>query len=264
MILLAAQFEVKNALLLAGAAPGFRVRLGIQWQAGIGKNGYMKITEIKIKLVSRQEDKLLAFASVTFDASFVVRDIKVIQGTRGLFVAMPSRKMTDHCPGCRSKNHLQAQFCNQCGKRLPANRTRQDIRGRARLHADIAHPINTQYRNEIQQAIIVSYQQELERSKQPGYVPASFDDTDYGLHDDLPAEPAGAEASRLPDEGGPHPDGARKKGQRKEVAGGTNEGDGGEGGNGGNGGDGGNGGNGGNGGGDGPKKNDGKGFGIFG
>lgn len=209
----------------------------------------MKITEIKIKLVSRQEDKLLAFASVTFDASFVVRDIKVIQGTRGLFVAMPSRKMTDNCPSCRSKNHLQAQFCNQCGKRLPPNRMRQDVRGRARLHADIAHPINTQYRNEIQQAIIESYHQELERSKEPGYVPASFDDTDDGLADDFAGEPAGTETAdprKPPQAEASRSDGAHGKGRRKEMTGGAAEGDGGsEGGNK-------------------PKKNDGKGFGIFG
>ncbi|MBI3829434.1 MAG: septation protein SpoVG family protein [Planctomycetes bacterium] len=140
----------------------------------------MKITEVKIKLVERQDDKLLAFASVTFDGCFVVRDIKIIQGTRGLFVAMPSRKITDRCHDCSGKNHLQALFCNQCGKRLGNNRSHTDGRGRAKLHADIAHPINSRYRTELQTSIISSYSKELERSRLPGYVPTSFDDLDAG------------------------------------------------------------------------------------
>lgn len=140
----------------------------------------MKITEVKIKLVERQDDKLLAFASVTFDGCFVVRDIKIIQGTRGLFVAMPSRKITDRCHDCSGKNHLQALFCNLCGKRLGNNRSHTDGRGRAKLHADIAHPINSRYRTELQTSIITSYSKELERSRLPGYVPTSFDDLDAG------------------------------------------------------------------------------------
>lgn len=140
----------------------------------------MVVTEVKIKLVPRSDSKLLAFASVTFNRCFVVRDIKVIQGNRSLFVAMPSRKITDHCKKCGSKNHLQAQFCNQCGGHLPEKRTRPDGRGRAKLHADIAHPINVQCRQEIQDAILKGYAEEVERSRLPGYVPAPFDDFDAG------------------------------------------------------------------------------------
>ncbi|MCW8130752.1 MAG: septation protein SpoVG family protein [Planctomycetota bacterium] len=140
----------------------------------------MKITEVKIKLVEKQDDKLLAFASITFDFCFVVRDIKIIQGARGLFVAMPSRKITDRCSDCGGKNHLQAQFCNQCGKRLVPNRSHTDGRGRAKLHADIAHPINSRYRAELQNAILAAYQKEQERSRLPGYVPTVFDDLDAG------------------------------------------------------------------------------------
>jgi stage V sporulation protein G len=145
----------------------------------------MVVTEVKIKLVPRSDDKLLAFASVTFDRCFVVRDIKIIQGSRTLFVAMPSRKITDRCTKCGAKNHLQALYCNQCGNRLAQNRTRPDDRGRAKLHADIAHPINVVCRQHIQDAILKGYQQELERSHLPGYVPASFDD-DAGPEDDQP------------------------------------------------------------------------------
>jgi stage V sporulation protein G len=148
----------------------------------------MVVTEVKIKLVPRTDDKLLAFASITLDRSFVVRDIKIIQGTRALFVAMPSRKITDRCAKCGSKNHLQALFCNHCGTRLVAKRLRPDDRGRAKLHADIAHPINVRCRREIQQAILNGYAEELARSQKPGYVPANFEeDFDAGPeYDDVP------------------------------------------------------------------------------
>ena len=143
----------------------------------------MVVTEVKIKIVPKSDSKLLAFACVTVDGSFVVRDIKIIQGTKALFVAMPSRKITDHCRKCGGKNHLQAQFCNQCGTRLPERRSRTDARGRAKLHADIAHPINVKCRQDLQAAILASYQEEFARSKMPGYVPAVFDDFDAGPED---------------------------------------------------------------------------------
>ena len=136
----------------------------------------MVVTEVKVKLVPRSDDKLLAFASVTLDRCFVVRDIKIIQGSKTLFIAMPSRKITDRCGKCGYKNHLQALFCNQCGTKLPQNRTRPDDRGRAKLHADIAHPINVKCRQELQDAILKGYHLELERSRQPGYVPVYDDD----------------------------------------------------------------------------------------
>ena len=136
----------------------------------------MVVTEVKIKLVPRTDDKLLAFASITFDRCFVVRDIKIIQGTRALFVAMPSRKITDRCGKCSSKNHLQALYCNHCGSRLVVKRLRPDDRGRAKLHADIAHPINVRSRREIQQAILKGYEEELARSQKPGYVPQNFEE----------------------------------------------------------------------------------------
>src|SRR5256885_10243763 len=88
-------------------------------------------------------ERLQAFCSVTFDDAFVVRDLKIIEGTKGSFVAMPSRKLTDRCPGCGCKNHLRARFCNQCGGRLDEDRATRDATGRAKLHAAIAPPINS-------------------------------------------------------------------------------------------------------------------------
>jgi stage V sporulation protein G len=133
------------------------------------------ITEVRIKLVEENNERLQAFCSVTFDNAFVVRDLKIIEGTKGSFVAMPSRKLTDRCGGCGCKNHLRARYCNQCGHKLDENRAMRDADGRAKLHADIAHPINSACREVIQSAVIKAYQQEKELSKQPGYV-CAYDD----------------------------------------------------------------------------------------
>jgi stage V sporulation protein G len=135
------------------------------------------ITEVRIKLMEDNNERLQAFCSVTFDDAFVVRDLKIIEGTKGSFVAMPSRKLTDRCTQCGCKNHLRARYCNQCGYKLNEDRAVRDADGRAKLHADIAHPINSACREVIQTAVIKAYQEEKERSKQPGYV-CSYDDFD--------------------------------------------------------------------------------------
>jgi len=138
----------------------------------------MEISEVRVKLVDNKDDRLKAFCSVTMDNEFVVRDIKIIEGARGLFVAMPSRKMSDHCPKCGGKNHLRARFCNNCGATLPENRARKDAKGRMRLHADIAHPINAECRRKIQEKVSTAFNEEVERSKQPGYTPVEMDTPD--------------------------------------------------------------------------------------
>lgn len=123
-----------------------------------------------------KDEKLQAFCSVTFNDDFVVRDLKIIGGSKGPFVAMPSRKLMDRCPRCSGKNHLRARHCNDCGAKLDPNRAEKDKRGRARLHTDIAHPINSNCREQIQRQILEAFEEEVIRSKQPGYVASSFDD----------------------------------------------------------------------------------------
>lgn len=139
----------------------------------------MEITEVRIKLMEDSDDRLQAFCSITFDDAFVVRDLKIIDGSNGPFVAMPSRKLTSHCPQCGYKNHLRAAHCNQCGVRMKDDRTVRDPEGRTKLYADIAHPINTQCREMIQNRVIAEFKGELERAKQPGY--ATRYDEDYDL-----------------------------------------------------------------------------------
>ncbi|MBU5425492.1 septation regulator SpoVG [Tissierella pigra] len=84
----------------------------------------MKITDVRLRKIT-EEGKMKAIVSVTFDEEFVVHDIKIIEGQNGLFVAMPSRKMAD------------GEF------------------------RDIAHPINADTRQKIQEAIFEEYEKSL-------------------------------------------------------------------------------------------------------
>ena len=123
----------------------------------------MKVTNVSIKLSPQSGDRLKAFCTMTLDGEFVVRDLKIIDGTNGLFVAMPSRKLTDHCPKCGGKNHLRAKFCNDCGGRLPENRmSDEEVQGK--MHADIAHPINSDCRTRLQNVILDAYRDEAARA----------------------------------------------------------------------------------------------------
>ena len=137
----------------------------------------MDITEVRIKLMDDPHDRLQAFCSVTFDACFVIRDLKIIQGTKGSFVAMTSRKLTDRCPKCHCKNHLRSQHCNQCGAKLDEERATKDNEGRAKLYADIAHPINSHCRELIQTQVLDAFTEEQAKSKEEGYI-CTYDD--YG------------------------------------------------------------------------------------
>lgn len=89
----------------------------------------MEITDVRLRKIET-EGKLRAYVSITFDDSFVVHDLRVIDGNKGMFVAMPS-------------------------KRLPNGD-----------HKDIAHPINTEIREKIQNAVLDVYHRELEEAPQ--------------------------------------------------------------------------------------------------
>ncbi|MDY6304711.1 MAG: septation regulator SpoVG [Oribacterium sp.] len=89
----------------------------------------MQITDIRIRK-SERNGKIKAVASVTFDNEFVVHDIKVLEGAKGLFIAMPSRKTSD-------------------GE-----------------YRDIAHPIKTELRDSMQSAILEKYRNEIGDSEE--------------------------------------------------------------------------------------------------
>ena len=136
----------------------------------------MEISEVKVKLVNNKDNRLKAFCSITIDKEFVVRDIKVIEGERGHFVAMPSRKMSDHCEKCGGKNHLRAKYCNNCGVNLQRSRGRKGSKGKMKLHTDIAHPIHTDCRIRIQEKVLKAFREELEKSTKPDYKPVGTDE----------------------------------------------------------------------------------------
>jgi len=136
----------------------------------------MEITEVKVKLIRNKDDRLRAFGLITLDEEFVVRDIKIIKGNSGYFVAMPSRKTTDHCEKCGCKNHLTAKYCNECGVSLPENRWRKNPQGPPKLHADIVHPITSACRSKIQKAVLKAFETEMESSRQPGYKSDDLDE----------------------------------------------------------------------------------------
>ncbi|MCB1213898.1 MAG: septation regulator SpoVG [Deltaproteobacteria bacterium] len=84
----------------------------------------MDITEVRVFLVSEGEEKLKAYATITMDDCFVVRDLKIIHGNNGLFVAMPSKKRKDG------------------------------------TFRDVAHPLNNEFRSQIEEKVLDAFEQE--------------------------------------------------------------------------------------------------------
>jgi stage V sporulation protein G len=129
----------------------------------------MEITEVRAFIKDSPDKKLKAYATVTFDNAFVVRNIKVIEGTTGLFIAMPSRKIKQPCPKCNFKNEMRSKYCNQCGAQLPVvsrplaetNATNAQME-----HKDIAHPITQSFREYLQKRVLEAY--EHEKARGPG------------------------------------------------------------------------------------------------
>lgn len=122
----------------------------------------MIITEVRIKLVKTNNEKLLGYASITLDNQFAVRDIRLINGNNGIFIAMPSRKMMARCPKCKQKNPVSAKFCNECGGKLDMQFS--PALNNQNFHTDIAHPINAEAREMIHSEIFKAYRLELENN----------------------------------------------------------------------------------------------------
>lgn len=150
----------------------------------------MEITDVRVKLITDSGDRLKAVCAVTFDEAFVVRDVKVVAGTSGLFVAMPSRKVSTHCPKCGFKNAIRSRFCNDCGAKLPPTEVGDDDNGRSRFHRDIAHPITTPFREKLQAGVLAAYGNEL-RDESSGH--------DGHSTEDEPGEPVALVEDRADD-----------------------------------------------------------------
>jgi len=154
----------------------------------------MEITEARVILKDSPDKKLKAYVTVTFDNVFVVRNIKVIEGTSGLFIAMPSRKVRQPCLKCHFKNEVRSKFCNQCGAQIPAVALAAPFapagiaapvaaiaateRGHSTQleHKDITHPITQSFREYLQKQILEAYEREL--LKGPGATHLGHEDLD--------------------------------------------------------------------------------------
>jgi stage V sporulation protein G len=94
---------------------------------GAGRGGVMEVTEVRVFPV--EEERLKAYVAITFDNCFVVRDLKVINGNNGLFVAMPSKKRKDG------------------------------------TYRDTAHPLNNETRQMIESKVLEEYNREIQKSR---------------------------------------------------------------------------------------------------
>lgn len=189
----------------------------------------MEITDVRIKLVRQSKERLKAFCTITLDEEFVVRDIKVVEGANGLFVAMPSRKLAVPCPACRHKNHLRARFCEECGRELSFKEMPTDEDGRTKLYTDVAHPITQAFRDKLQKRVIEGYDEECESSPETAEDSAEYDTgeetdaaDDYasmiaGLRRDNGSETAGAASDRQgrPSSAGRSGEGSDRGGRRR-------------------------------------------------
>ncbi|MBI1953285.1 MAG: septation protein SpoVG family protein [Candidatus Omnitrophica bacterium] len=126
----------------------------------------MEITDIRIFIQPKANTKLKAYATLTLDSAFVVRNVKVIEGTKGLFVAMPSERAKEPCPKCGYRNAVRSRFCNQCGNALnpappapAAGGGHEHGEEPSPEHRDIAHPITMECRQYIQEKVLKAYEE---------------------------------------------------------------------------------------------------------
>jgi stage V sporulation protein G len=137
----------------------------------------MEITEVRVFLKNSPDKKLKAYATVTFDNAFVVRNIKVIEGGSGFFIAMPSRKLKSVCPKCGYRNESKSKYCNQCAAQLPAVSrplsSEHESNGVQSEHRDIAHPITQTFGDYLQKKVLEAY--EAEKTKNPSAASSGHD-----------------------------------------------------------------------------------------
>lgn len=123
----------------------------------------MQISRVKIMLT--KGPRLLAYVEACFDECFLVKDIKIINGPSGVFVAMPERRGQKKC-SCGIKNINIAKYCNFCGAAFTeiVNDT----------FFDVCFPVTSEFRAHIQSTILEAYYAEV-FSKQPSCETFSYE-----------------------------------------------------------------------------------------
>lgn len=140
----------------------------------------MKITSVSVREFGRSvhsKNRLLAYSTVVLEDEIAIHDIKIIDGSKGMFVQMPSKKVQAQCPCCKYKNFVLAKFCNECGAKI-ALPLGYDKYGNPLLYTDILHPICPEFRQEFSEAVLDAYDarlEELEKGQEsvPPPAPAS-------------------------------------------------------------------------------------------
>lgn len=142
----------------------------------------MNITDIRLDVIDNPSGKLRAFCSLTLNDEFVVKNFKIIEGNHGLFVAMPSRKLTKPCYRCDNRAFRSANYCDRCGKEFD-DRSGNSHHDTGETHSDIAFPIQDDFREELEDRLIDAYKKRMkggsgvnvEHSKDENYDLLDFD-----------------------------------------------------------------------------------------
>lgn len=131
----------------------------------------MELTELRINIPQvNNESKthkatLLACFSLVFDEQLAIHSVKLIEGPKGVFLAMPNERKQDHCRNCNSKNHLLAKYCNMCGKPLVPDRhltIPPGDDGKVHLFHDLIHPLGNPFRDKLLELCLCAYEKELD------------------------------------------------------------------------------------------------------
>lgn len=142
----------------------------------------MNITDTRLDIIDNPSGKLRAFCSMTFNDEFVVKNFKIIEGNHGLFVAMPSRKLTKPCYRCDNRAFRNANYCDRCGKEFD-DRSGNSHHDTEDTHSDIAFPIEDDFREQLEDQLIAAYKKRkqggsgvnVEHAKDENYDLLDFD-----------------------------------------------------------------------------------------
>ncbi len=143
----------------------------------------LNITRVEIRLHPRTAAPLgiLAYATIELGDCFVIHDMKIIRGKKGVFLCMPSRRVSDYCPSCQKKVGLEDHFCAACGLQLKLllnycpdcdRKTNETVCAECGqltqtrdFFKDICHPVSRECRDDMERQVLEAFR--LEETRQP-------------------------------------------------------------------------------------------------